>query len=328
MNIKFQSILVALVMSAVVLSGCTDSTEDAQTDGEAIDLTKGTLSGLLVDDNFRPVQLKENWGGEVPGDFQDDGFILIQETGDRIETNENGEFEVTGMPPGKYTLRLAALGHEALEHKVSVEAGETSSVTVESRRKATDSNTIITREYAIFIPCNLYATFDCTADTSGDSFRSGIGDNFTEYADDVTFAVWELSLNNPYIFCLEIRERSGGTGASLDRHFGNWCEGQDSTYTKGILLKDEVYDEKHSQDAWDPTAETDGILFTFGNNEATCWQKPGAPEVPGALENTDGRYRCAGLSMAVKAQIIVSLFLYDEEASEIEDYCVICSNED
>ncbi len=334
MSLKVRSLLVALFMSSVILAGCT-SDDGSDVDGDpADDGTKGTLSGLLVDDNFRPIQLKEEWSGE-PGDYQDKGFILITETAERVETTENGEFEVTGLVPGTYTLRVSAEGHEAVQETVQIEAGETSSVTLEARRKVADLSTIITTEYAIFIACNAYATFDCTFDASGDTSRPGVFDNFTEYADEVTFATWEVLLNNPYIFCLEVRE-SSGTGASLDRHFGNWCEGEDSTYTKGILQNGEIYDEVPSQDAWDPTAETEGILFTFGNSEATCWAKPGDEGVgPNQVEaagetvnnpthNRDDRYRCAGVSLAVKAELVFSMFLYDVAVEDVEDYCILC----
>lgn len=336
MTLKPRTLLVAFLMSSVILAGCVG--DDAPVDGEeTIDASKGTLSGLLVDDNFRPIQLKEEWS-DVPGDYQDEGFILITETAQRVETTENGEFEVTGLTPGTYTIRVSAQDHEAVQETVEISAGETTSITLEARRKATDLSTILTTEYAIFIPCNAYATFGCPPDTSGDTFRPGVYDNFTEYAEDVTFATWEVLLNNPYIFCLEVRE-SSGTGASLDRHFGNWCEGEGSTYTKGILQKDEIYDEVPSQDAWDPTAETEGILFTFGNTEATCWAKPGdqgvGPEqveaagetVNNPTYNRDDRYRCAGVSLAVKADLVFSMFLYEVDADDVEEYCIICPDD-
>ncbi len=302
-----RTLLVAFSFVLLSLAGCADeaSTPDADP-GAPLSAGTGAIQGLLIDDRFRPIGA---------------ATVLLFETGDSTTTNDDGEFVFVDLEPGVYTLRITADGHEASPTKVNVDADAYADANVVARRVINNQGEIVTREYAIFIPCNAYATLGCTYDASGDSFRPGIYDSFEDYQPDLTYSVWEVLLNNPYIFCFEVRE-SSGTGASLDRHFANWCRGQDSTYLKGILQVNATYDEERSRDPWDPAADTEAILFTFGNNEALCWMKPGGPETP-ATPNPDNRYRCAGVGFAIKAQIIVTFFLSEPEV-DLEEYCVLC----
>ncbi|MNT63295.1 Cna protein B-type domain protein [compost metagenome] len=43
-------------------------------------------------------------------------------------TNAKGEFSLSGLPPGEYTLRANAAGYAPKDKKVSVEGTKTSSV--------------------------------------------------------------------------------------------------------------------------------------------------------------------------------------------------------
>lgn len=298
-------LVVALLFLGVLLAGCADSAPDepdpeyVDPDSATLEDGKGAIAGLVIDDRFRP----------IPG-----ATVLVQEAGKQVTSNENGEFAVLDLDPGAYTLRATAAGHEAAPETVHVQEGLFADANLVARRVVSTDGLIITQEYAIFIPCNAYATSDCPPDASGESYRPGIRGDFTEFAQDVTYSTWEVLLNNPYIFCFEVREEGTG-GAATARHFGEWCEGQDSVYTKGILQNGERYDEVVSDDPWDPTAETDAILFTFGNNELTCWQSP--------PNDSHNNYRCAGVAFAVKAQIMVSFFMSEPEV-DVEEYCIYC----
>lgn len=294
-----RSLIVLLSFLGVMLAGCADNAEPQEpatvTDPADLEAGTGAIAGLVIDDRFRP----------IPG-----AKVLVQEAGLSVTTNDNGEFAIVDLAPGTYTLRVTADGHEAAPETIRVVEGEFADANLVARRVFSNAGEIITQEFAIFIPCNAYATVGCPPDASGDTYRPGISGNFSELLPDVTHSVWEVLLNNPYIFCLEVREE-GTAGASTARHFGIWCEGQDSVYTKGILQTDAIYDEEPSQDPWDPSAQTDAILFTFGNNEATCWQGPPV-------------YRCAGVGFGIKAQIMVSFFMGDP-AVDLESYCILCS---
>jgi hypothetical protein len=64
---------------------------------------KGAIAGVLFDDRYRPIHLVPE--GEAVSEFQADLFILVQETGPQVLTNENGDFAV--LDPGKLRKVLA-----------------------------------------------------------------------------------------------------------------------------------------------------------------------------------------------------------------------------
>jgi hypothetical protein len=246
MNLKLRGLLVALVMSSVVLAGCTDSsgTDSARADGSATDPTKGDISGLLVDDFFRPVQLKEAWPG-LPGDFQDTGFILIVETASRLETTENGEFSANGLQPGRYTLRISAENHEAMEKTIDVVANDESSITLEMRRKSNAANPILTIEFSGFVPCATSGavsfTVGCAFDRSGDSYRPGpIQDYRTPYGTEAHYMIIEAVTSQSGQYLLVLRE-DDVTGSGGDEYASMENVDTGNPYMKIILENSAVY---------------------------------------------------------------------------------------
>lgn len=199
-----KQLLLALLMVTVTLAGCADSNssssdvEDDLVDKDTYTLSReqGAIDGLLVDDRFRPVDLEE--GDGQLGEFQAKGFVLLQETGKRVETNENGEFQFLDLAPGVYTIRVQSDRHEASPKKVEVRAGEFTEQQVLARRVATDNSALISFEYAVFIDCGLVAviqfTFSCSTDQSGDSFRQGFYADYTSYS-DISGLIAEMKAN-------------------------------------------------------------------------------------------------------------------------------------
>ena len=67
-----------------------------------------------------PVGIRE--GNKIMGHVVEDGSeeniayaaVLVVETGAGTTSNENGQFAFTGLAPGKYTLRVTAMGYEAM----------------------------------------------------------------------------------------------------------------------------------------------------------------------------------------------------------------------
>jgi hypothetical protein len=302
----------ACLLSAVALAGCSGDggpgTPDV-VDPDDFDLRAGTgaIAGLLVDDRFRPIQLTNEVAST---EFQARGFVLLQETGEQVLTTVNGEFSFVDLDPGTYTLRVTASGHEATPQKVTVRAGEFAETSVVARRIASIGSTIVTQEFSIFIPCATYAVSDCTLDFSGDSGRFSTGwDTLEQFLPDMQYLKLEAKMNQAGIYCLEVRYPQLG-GATQEPSYADWCVGQDSDYISGILQVDANYMDD-GRDPFNATGPSDVILFYFGNNELTCWQGPPAS------------YRCAGVGLGIRAQIITSLFLGPPEV-DLEAYCLLC----
>lgn len=188
-----------LAFACVALAGCSDGPSGTPATTTPLPSGKGAISGLLVDDAFRPIELTASPSTE----FQAKGFVLLQETGDQTKSNANGEFQFAGLDPGTYTLRVSATGHEATPQKVTVTAGEYTEASVVARRTVSTGGFIISYEYAAFVSCgaNLIvvgSSFDCTFDQSGDSSREAFTVNYTEY--DASYFVMEMRSNNPQYF--------------------------------------------------------------------------------------------------------------------------------
>ena len=67
-------------------------------------------------------QLKMPYLKGIVGDFVTRAWIagasvLIEETGARLQTDDNGQFQIEGLAPGSYTIRIAHPGHRPLLYK-------------------------------------------------------------------------------------------------------------------------------------------------------------------------------------------------------------------
>ena len=73
-----------------------------------------------------PVVIKE--GNKIMGHIIEDGTeeniafasVLIIETGEGATSNEEGHFAFTNLAPGKYNLRVTAMGYETMTKEVVV----------------------------------------------------------------------------------------------------------------------------------------------------------------------------------------------------------------
>jgi hypothetical protein len=305
--------LLAAMLVAVALAGCAEAPPgDASPPGPGtapLQAGMGAITGLLVDDRFRPIHLV----ADPQGEFQTTGFVLLQETGAQAVTNENGEFTFVNLEPGQYTLRVTAAGHEAIPQRVTVAAGQFAEESVIARRVASVGGTILTQEFAVFIPCAAYAIFDCTGDLSGDSFRGSFNHRFSDIS-GLTYMVTEALMNQDGVYCVEVREREATGGSTVSEHYGNWCTpSPHGDYIRGVNKVGEVYDTDYSRDPYDPDKNSQTVLFYFGPTEAVCWHD---------LTDRNDK-RCIGAGAGIKAQFLLSLFIGEPDV-DLDAYCVLC----
>ncbi len=338
--VKRNAISMMLVVVSVALAGC--ASESAPEPVENVDKEsfvhkegKGAIAGLLVDDRFRPIQLTD----DPETEFQTTGFILLQETGQQVQTTENGEFSFVDLDPGSYTLRVTAAGHEAVPTKVGVAEGAFSELSVVARRVASEGSTILTEEYSAFSPCfiNFVAfsyTADCTGDRSGETFRAGIrGRNLSSF-EDLTWVVAETQFN---------QVPSGGAAYDVVIR-----RDIDTDYTADVLW-DRSYSILHLINGdLTPDPEVPGVPFEvwtkedtfemlmfgrgYGAEEVRTTYAPvrgvlqQGPCIPGVIiecvQDIPMR-RGAGGTMGNKAQMMLSIFLGEPEVDPME-YCVLC----
>lgn len=337
------TVLVAGLASAVALAGCASDDESPEPvdpgtlNPEELEEGKGAIAGLLIDDRFRPIHLTESPETE----FQADGFVLLQETGEQVKTTENGEFVFTDLEPGQYTLRVTASGHEAVPQKVRVEEGVFAEVSVVARRVNSQGSTIITEEYSAFSPCfiNFVAlsyTADCTADLSGDTARLGIqGRNLSALSDLITWIVAETQFN---------QVPSGGAAYDVVIR-----KDINTDYAADVLW-DRSYSKLHLVNGgltpdpevpgvgyfpwWAHNNTFDMLMFGrgYGAEEIRTAYAPArevlqqGPCIPAIVINCYQDIpmrRGAGGTMGNEAQMLLSIFLGEPEVDPLT-YCAIC----
>ncbi len=289
---KLQGILVALTFAVVALAGCADSSDPPAEDPDGTDPAqlqagKGAISGLVVDDRFRPIP---------------NALVLIQEAGQEATSNENGEFAVIDLNPRTYTVRVSAEGFEATPTQVTVEEGVFTEASLLARRISTADSVIITEEHVGFIPCAfanpvILLTVNCVLDLSGDSFRSSVTVDYSEtYGDNITYLVAEVLVNNPGHYSFPLRDSGSGCPC-----YGRG-EIDDDVYGKVILRNDpdEAYDGTSTP--W--TASERVNIGLFGRGE---------------VQTPEGG---VGVYTGVKMRFMVSLFLSEPEV-DLEEYSLL-----
>ncbi len=364
---KLSHVFVAAIMASVVLAGCVESdggeaagVDAVNPDEYQLEIGKGAVAGLLLDDRFRPIHLTE----DAQTEFQSNGFILVQETGAQLRTTENGEFQILDVDPGQYTLRLQAEGYEAIPIKVDVEEGVWNEATFSARRVANEQDIIVTQEHAAFASCftnfvMLSYTTDCTGDLSGDTDRAAWYPNLSEFNASLHYVIVEILFDKdaPPTTAYDGVAREGPIGTDYSA-----CLLEDDS---GRHCKLHLPIDRESPDPWisgggcdaspsgpdgfcpyNTSKQLQVIIFGrgYGYQEVKSAYKPvndaivtyvgcpagGVVPVPSCLHEATMR-RGAGGALATKATYMLSLFLYDPEADPTEpplherDYCVLCS---
>jgi hypothetical protein len=363
MNVN--AILVTILTATVALAGCvseeadTDDVDPNSIDKETFKLgNQGAISGLVVDDNYRPIQLKEDWGNQAPGDYQDIGFVLIMETAQRLETTENGEFNVLPLEPGTYTVRVAADNHEAIDKQVKVVAGEFAEMTVEARRTFSTGGSILSQEHTLFSACFANALVISAAlaaiaagcgDTSGDSSRfdfwsdysalssssaSTHGADAPEGSNILRAMVTEMRANSPGFYGVTIRLVNDGCTEGLGYCDYDNLESEGSRYVRSIMTVghqkasgEDLQEGQSDYCNWKDDRGDACATYAFDGDrrfQTALFARHPSEEYVRPITGTQG----AGVTFGVKAQFVQNVFLYEIPEGGIEDYCVLCEDAD
>lgn len=310
-------LIVALFVS-LAFAGCADNadnvdqTEFVDKNEFELDPTLGAIAGLLVDDLFRPIEL----GEEANSQYQDEGFILLQENALEITTNENGEFTIINLEPGRYTLRTQAAGHEASPQSIQVTAGEFTEINIIARRVVEEGSLIITQEQTIFTECAVEtpavssAWLPCSVDLSTDGARTDFRSDYSEYIDTATYMITEATFNQEGSYEIGVRrldDTSGGLGATYYAE----CYTNEPyiriQMVPGALIEQEDCGTRNVE--FDMSQEFQTIMFALSDTHDTLRDTPVGSGI--------------GIKLGVRAQVIQSLFLGEPEV-DIDSYCVLC----
>lgn len=300
---RVPNLLVATAFLAVTLAGCSGGdggggpSAATGTTGP-LESGKGAISGLLINDVFRP----------VPG-----GLVLIQELGLTATSDASGLFSFVDLEPGAYLLRVQADGHESAPQSVDVKEGEYAEVELVARRVASQGGRILTTEFSVFIPCGIDFVYsgivtDCTFDQSDESFRAGFTSNYTAYA-NATYLITEMKANNPDRYEVQVREDDGSSTGG-ERYSVAQFEGDYVKIVHQLGVADTVYNGQANNVPWNNTKPVYTILFpdSIGREEL---QGAGSPFCCGA-----------GAHFGIRAKFVQSLFIGEPEV-DIASYSVL-----
>src|SRR5271163_451650 len=124
MSFKFlRSILV--VVSAIAAAGLFVAPALPQ-------VGKGTINGRVVDDS----------GGALQG-----AKVVLQPSGVTAATNDQGEFNISDLSAGEYTVNISYVGFDNFSKVVTVTAAQTLIIDVELKEAAQNQQIIVTAEH-------------------------------------------------------------------------------------------------------------------------------------------------------------------------------------
>jgi hypothetical protein len=301
---RVPAFLACIGLVTILLAGCSGGGGDTPpaTGGPSsgpLKSGKGAISGLLINDVFRP----------VPG-----GLVLIQELGLTATSDASGQFGFVDLEPGSYLLRVQAEGHEAAPQNVDVKEGEYSEIELMARRVFSEGGRIVTTEYSMFISCSADYVINggiipCLGDLSGDSDRAGFTSNYTGYS-NATYLVTEMKANKADRYEVQVR-------CETEDEYLYYSVAQfEGDYVKMVMKLGEA-DREHEAVAsygenlvWTNDCDLVTILFTDSQFREEL-QDNGVPVCCGV-----------GVHVGIKAKFVQSLFIGEPEV-DIASYSVL-----
>ncbi|MFO1533852.1 MAG: carboxypeptidase-like regulatory domain-containing protein [Thermoplasmatota archaeon] len=293
--------ILALLVTATMLSGCSGSSPSPTSNLAA---GKGGMSGLLIDDVYRP----------IPG-----GLVLIEGIGLTATTDDLGQFHFDDLLPGSYVLLATAPGHEAAPVPVDVQADKYAEVEVLARRVFSDNGRTVTSEYSVFVPCAIDFVYsgivtDCTGDQSGDTFRAGYTVDYRPYNKTATYLLVEMKATQEDRYEVQLRV-DDGSDAGGPRYAVADFKGDYLRMQFKVGVKNDVYDGQKNNVPFNVTKKIGLILFSDSQGREEL-QGAGVPVCCGA-----------GAHFGIRAKFIQTLFLGEPDPSiDVNHYCVLATS--
>jgi len=296
----------AIAMGLTVLAGCAShatTTVGVTSSAPPLDSGKGGITGLLVDDVYRP----------VPG-----GLVLLVGTGLTATSDDLGQFSFSGLEPGSYIADATANGHEAAPVNVDVKAGQYSEVEIQARRLFSANGTMVTSEYSVFISCAIDFVVngivtDCTGDQSGDTFRPGYTSDYSAYNASATYLVVEMAANKADNYEVQLRQDDGSSGGGPRYAVADFA----GTYLRMQFKVDEVNTQFNGQGNNVPFNVTKPIALILFSDST------GRQELQNATGGPTGPICCgAGAHFGIQAKFLQTLFLGKPDV-DVDHYCVL-----
>lgn len=298
-------VLLAMLAASLALAGCGEP--DGGTGGGGgttgpLASGKGAISGLLIDDVFRPIP---------------QALVLVQSAGLTATTDASGQFTFRDLEPGAYILRVQADGHEAAPQEVEVKAGEYAEAEVMARRVFNEGGRIVTTEYTIFMTCTVDLVvvsgngINCFQDLSGESERTAFTTDLTTTA-NVTTLVSEIKFNQQGTYNYVIAKDDTGDNV-LDRYWAE-LDIDEGNYGRIVLVNGEANVDAASGDrneVWLPGNDT--FLTTVFVHGLLYREMQDSPA---------GAYGL-GVGMGIRAKVVQSVFIGEPEV-DVASYCVLC----
>lgn len=305
--------LLLSLLCASLLAGCSGGGEETTGPTDPLPPDKGAVTGLLIDDRYRPVP---------------NALLLLTPAALTVTSDALGQFQFVGLTPGPYLLKATAADHEAAPVNIDVQAGQYTEVEVMARRTFSDTGAIVTTEYSVFIPCSVSVpiqttSVDCTGDTSGDTGRFGFDADYRKYRSNVTYLVTEMLANHKaeQSGALKVVVRDAAT--QDDPYFASKYT-TDGNYLKLVMKYDNVSldDTENRNVAWKNRHVLETALFAQGmlKAESQSLLDAACPADPAGASCFESRG--LGPQVGVKAKFIQTLFIGPPSVA-IDTYAVL-----
>ncbi len=312
-------VLLLLMTLVSLLAGCGGkaSSGGAEGLGARPDLApdKGAITGLVVDDRYRPVA---------------GAFLLLTPIGLTATSDDLGQFEFLDLQPGAYILQANAKDHEASPKNVDVAGGVYTEVEAPMRRLFGETGFTVTTQYSVFIGCAFSVVEetdigvprtgeDCMLDQSGDSTRFGFDSDYLTYRGNVTYLITEMKANHKASTSNGAYKVVVRDAKDADPYFASKFT-VDSDYLKLTMHygNKSADDTENRNGVWKNKEKLQTALFPQGGFKQETQTVINAQCGVGLCFESRG----LGAQFGVKATFVQTLFI-GEPTIDIKHYCVL-----
>lgn len=302
--------LICVTLVAALLAGCSAKTSSTVVDATSLpplSAGKGAITGLVIDDRYRPVP---------------DAMVLLTPLGLTATTDAEGQFQFADLEPGSFVALVQVKDHEAAPKNVDVTAGQYADLELMARRIFSDSGSVITQEYSVFIPCAFdYVVngliYGCVPDSSGDTYRPGFTSDTHGLGKNVTFLVSEAKMNQVGDYDFQVREDNGQSAGGERYAVGVIRNGDYLKMVNERGVANTIDNLQNNNHPWNNTKKYATLVFISGAERETFGQASQTTCNPTVDDLNRGagspvrtcNWRGVGAKLGIKAKFVQSLFV-------------------